>query len=156
MKKVFKYIFLCLYLFGVFYTCYSSLENANVSSNTSLNVTQFLYNIISNILPNREIDFDTFHGFVRKAIGHFGVFGFIGLNAYFTYFLFLKKTKLAVSITLIANMFTAIISELLQLLSDGRACSIKDMLIDYSGSIVGFAVGLIISTLFIEKKAKIK
>ena len=74
---------------------------------------------------------------IRKLVGHFGAFVFLGLFASITYFCFIQRSKLlALLITIGAGIIVAAGSELLQFIPSGRCPAFKDVLIDMAGYMV--------------------
>lgn len=73
--------------------------------------------------------------FVRKAahFSEFALLSFLLTNAVFSTF----NKKNAGAFTFPATCVYAVTDELHQLFSDGRACSVKDMLIDSAGALLG-------------------
>lgn len=81
-----------------------------------------------------NFDITKFRYVIRKLVGHFGAFVFLGLFASLTYFCFIKRNKLlALLITIGAGIIVAAGSELLQFIPDGRYPAFKDVLIDMAG-----------------------
>lgn len=91
--------------------------------------------------------------FIRKAahFSEFAALSFLLSNAVFATF----NTKKAPVIAFPLACLYAVTDELHQLFSDGRACSVKDMLIDSSGALLGailFSFILLIYIKYTERK----
>lgn len=81
---------------------------------------------------------NTLEHIVRK-FAHFSGFALSGFFAGMTFFsVWKRRTAWIVSVGFEAAM--AILNELSQLIPTGRACSVKDMLIDLSGAVLGIAI----------------
>ena len=81
-----------------------------------------------------NFDITKFRYVIRKLVGHFGAFVFLGLFASLTYFCFIKRNKLvALLVTIGSGIIVAAGSELLQFIPDGRYPAFKDVLIDMAG-----------------------
>ncbi len=100
-------------------------------------------------------DTNTFKGFIRKLFGHFGLFFGFALSVNMTF----VQTKLKKHIMLISSfgigLFTAILSELVQLIPQERGPRFQDVLIDSSGyllCIVVFVIIFIIDQRLLKKK----
>lgn len=87
--------------------------------------------------------------FIRKAahFSEFAALSFLLSNAVFATF----NTKKAALIAFPLACLYAVTDELHQLFSDGRACSVKDMLIDSSGALLGAIIFSLIILIYIKK-----
>lgn len=87
--------------------------------------------------------------FIRKAahFSEFAALSFLLSNAVFATF----NTKKAPVIAFPLACVYAVTDELHQLFSDGRACSVKDMLIDSSGALLGAIIFSLIILIYIKK-----
>lgn len=87
--------------------------------------------------------------FIRKAahFSEFAVLSFLLSNAFFATF----NTKKSPVIAFPLACVYAVTDELHQLFSDGRACSVKDMLIDSSGALLGAIIFSLIILIYIKK-----
>lgn len=117
---------------GSVHVSVTSLANESLKAEFDLNIT-----------AKDTIDDDNysdFHSFIRKAAGHFflflvtAIFGFI---FFYTFFDEQKKVWLAIIISLAGGLFTAGISELIQLFVPSRGGSVKDVGIDFLGYVIG-------------------
>lgn len=105
-------------------------------------------------------DIQSFTSFIRKALGHFGVFFILGIFSLFTYALFFKKRQWLYSIPIhfASGYFIAVLSEFIQLYVPGRGGTYKDVMIDYSGYLISTSFIIVIYLLiftckyFIQKK----
>ena len=146
---------------NVFIIVHSCL-NASQSSEASGGVVLFFKSIINFFKPGAINDgnIDTFSGFIRKAVGHFGLFMVSGLLTSLAVYLSFKPMKwykhyLLVIIGLSFGLLMGIITEVIQLNIEGRSGEFTDVLIDFSGYLVGtFIVGLILFLTF-RKRNKI-
>ena len=86
--------------------------------------------------------------FIRKAahFSEFAALSFLLSNAVFATF----NTKKAPVIAFPLACVYAVTDELHQLFSDGRACSVKDMLIDSSGALLGAIIFSLIILIYIK------
>ncbi len=92
-----------------------------------------------------------FYTFVRKIIGHFGMFFVLGIGFAGTYLLFLKRRTLTFILTPISIGITAFSSEVIQYFTEGRFAYVSDMIIDFIGGFAGmiFAMGIILLVMMI-------
>lgn len=86
--------------------------------------------------------------FIRKAAHfcEFALLSFLLTNAVFATF----NNKKASFFAFPCACLYAVTDELHQLFSDGRACSVKDMLIDSAGALLGAVLFLIIILIYIK------
>lgn len=106
---------------------------------------------ISNSLLMRIIaltGLDISSHFIRKAahFSEFAALSFLLSNAVFATF----NTKKAPVVAFPLACVYAVTDELHQLFSDGRACSVKDMLIDSSGALLGAIIFSLIILIYIK------
>lgn len=112
---------------------------------------------ISNSLLMRIIELtglDISSHFIRKAahFSEFAALSFLLSNAVFATF----NTKKATLIAFPLACLYAVTDELHQLFSDGRACSVKDMLIDSSGALLGTVLFSFIIFIYIKNTERKK
>lgn len=81
--------------------------------------------------------------FVRKLMGHAGLSAVLGFGIFGTTFLLCRKKYNCVWSVPIA-FFYAGVSELLQKFTPGRYCLMTDVLVDFVGTLVGMAVGIVL------------
>lgn len=105
-------------------------------------LSQWLTRRLLGWLVRRGVSFDMLHILVRKC-AHFGVFAvegfFLGMTG-----LSLMRARAAVPAATAAGACLAVLNELHQTLSEGRACSEMDMLIDSCGALTGVLFALVI------------
>ena len=166
MKKSKTYlvwtIIVCLLALAinVFIIVHSCL-NASESTNASNGVVEVLQNIINSIFPNAitPSNHDAFAAFIRKAVGHFGLFMVSGSLTSLAIYLTLdplKKFKywMLIVMSLGFGLFMGILTEIIQLNVDGRSGEFTDVLIDFSGYLLGFLIILLILFLLIRKQKR--
>lgn len=130
----------------------NSLMNAEDSSKMSAGVLEML----NRWLCSLRIDFELNSYMVRKA-AHFTEFAVLGALLCSTAYLYLFKRLRSALIAVPLGALTAVCDELIQTISEGRSCQIRDMLIDASGVLTGALIALLMITLIIQnKKNKIK
>lgn len=160
-----KIAFIILLILCVVWTAFifsNSLKDAGVSGEQSSGVTEKVNEVAQAVGIDREIT----HGEVR-SMAHFGEFAVLSLLAaatvavgVYTHF----KEKLLASLLLSASsvplcFILAIVDELLQKLSDGRASQFSDVMLDTLGALCGalvFTVGYIIFGCIVNKINKRK
>ena len=145
---------------NVFIIAHSCL-NASQSSAASGGVTDFLTKIINGIRPGtiNDANYGQFASFVRKAIGHFCLFMVSGLLSTLAFYLVLNMSKwakyyLQIIMALTFGLTIAILTEVIQLNIDGRSGEFADVLIDYSGYVLGFSITFLILFLVLKSKNK--
>lgn len=159
--KYLKYVFLVIYIFIIIVIFFKSFETGEQSSNSSDRVTDVIVGTIDGITPGDEsitdkFDIDDIKLFVRKAIGHFGVFLILGIFATLTYYYFINKKLFSIIATIFSGLVVALISELIQTIPAGRGPSLSDVFLDYAGYAISIViVGLIIYLLIYFKSRKV-
>lgn len=167
MKKIISYklekrtifvilaiIFVIIHLFLTLYIMRASTDTGEESSALSEKVTEEVIEVIETVDKNFTYDFDTVHHFVRKAIGHFGLFMLNAISLMLALIFVGFALKYAFLTNIGMGLVYAILSELIQLTRDGRACEIKDIFIDYFGCITGVLIVSLIVVLIYHRKFK--
>lgn len=127
--------------------------NAQSLANPEL-TGEITFNIVDLPFIN-DHNYSDFHGFIRKAIGHFSLFFVNGLIGYFTFLLITKKEhKLVAPLSLSVGLFIAAISEFIQYFVPKRSGNFVDIAINFSGYF--FATVLIFLIFFMYKRRKTK
>ena len=141
----------------IFHACLDAAQSTQ-QSNGVVEVAEDTINTISpgTITPENH---DSFATFIRKAFGHFGLFAISGLlSSLAIYFAFnpLKWSKyyLLVIMSLGFGLLVGITTELIQLNVPGRSGEFLDVLIDFSGYLLGFLIILLILFLIIRNNNK--
>lgn len=124
-----------------------SSQNASSSSHTSGRVVRIVLSIFVRGFDEMTVEEQDVlvsqYGHIVRKCAHFTEFAALGFS--FTTLLSFGKMKNRNIVSLIFGILYAILDEMHQLFSDGRACSLRDVAIDTSG----FLSGLIISTLIL-------
>ena len=159
--KYLKYIFLVIYIFITLFIFIKSFENSEQSSNTSDQVTDIIVGTIDGITPGDEsitdkFDINDIKIFVRKAIGHFGIFLLLGIFSCLTYYYFINKKLISMIIIIVIGFITSLISEGIQTIPEGRGPSISDVFLNYAGYAISIViVGLILYLPYYIKNKKV-
>lgn len=144
-------IFIILTIVIVVFASFSG----EVSSEQSSTLGQFLVNFLSRLNINLSAtQLDSLQVFIRKAIGHFGLFFLNGIFATLSghYWLALNsKAKTLVVFSI--GVFLAGLSEFIQVFAPERGPSFGDVLIDVSGFVLGILFSLIMFNLIAKKDA---
>ena len=146
------------------YIIMHSCLDAVKSTQASNGVVEVAEETINTISPGTitEANHDSFASFIRKAFGHFGLFVISGLLSPLAIYLVINPFKwskhyLNVIIGLSFGLMVAAITEIIQLNVPGRSGEFTDVLIDFSGYLVGaLIVGLILFLILRRQKCKIK
>ena len=142
------------------YIIMHSCFDAAKSTEASQGVVQVAEDVVNTVSPGTVTpeNHDSFASFIRKAFGHFGLFVISGLLTPTALFLLINPFKwskhyLNVIIGLSFGLVVAITTELIQLSVPGRSGEFTDVLIDFSGYLLGaLIVGLVLFIIF--KKIK--
>ena len=133
--------------------------NGEASTKESDGFSKAAADVINSVSENTitEQNFPAFAGFNRKLFGHFLLFTTSGLASTFTLHDFLKHPKLGKSYFILAfsmgfGVVMAVLSELAQLTTTGRAFSGIDILIDSGGYLLGALIVFI--CLFVSELKK--
>lgn len=139
-----------------------SCLNGFSSSRSSGMAVNLLKGIINAISPNAINDgnIDTFTHVIRKLIGHFGLFVISGLTTSTSIYLWFKPQKWYKLYrfsyaSLLFGFFLASLTEFIQTFIPNRSGEFTDVLIDFSGFLLGFSLILLIIYLIFRHQKKI-
>jgi len=166
MKVSKKYLVLTI-IIGVLaiainaYIIMHSCLDASKSTEASNGVVEIMENVINRVSPGTITpeNHDSFVTLIRKLFGHFGLFmisGLLSSLAIYIAFNPLKWSKyyLLIIISLGFGLLMGITTELIQLNVPGRSGEFLDVLIDFSGYLLGFLIILLILFLIIRNNNK--
>lgn len=156
--KYFKFILLSVVLLIDGYLCYHASLDVKESSEKSDTVTDIVINTVDKITNSEEsienkVGREKISLFVRKLFGHFGLFCFNGILSIIVGYLFINKKCLLSLIVLLHGLIIASTTEIIQLFKDGRHGTIKDVIIDYTGYLIGISIVFVIYIIFRKKVA---
>ena len=147
-----KWILVALAIIINAYIIMQSCLNARESTSQS----GFVFNFVKTLLnffhkdTINESNASWWHGFIRKAIGHFGLFMVDGIFTSWALYYVLEDIEITkkwwkkIAISAIFGLLVASLTEIIQLFVPGRAGDIKDVLIDYGGYILGLGIIVLI------------
>ena len=134
----------------------NAFRNGEVSAKESNSLAETAANAINTLRPETitPTNFPTFAFNLRKVVGHFGLFALSGGFTSWALYLFVKETKVdyflyQLAMTLGFGLLLAVITELAQILVDGRYGTFADVGIDFGGYFSG--VFLVFLILFLKK-----
>ena len=151
MKKFLKVFLIIISICWLGFIFSNSLKPADSSTEQSNVIVDAAETIIDTVVPNNNIPRPDLAVFVRKT-AHFTEFCILSLLVTLTCITFTERKRMISSVSLILCAPACITDELLQLTSNGRACSVFDMLLDYCGVITGFLLVFLIFSLTQRKK----
>ncbi len=154
-----KYLFLIIFISITIFIFVKAGASAEESTADSDQVTDIVVGTIDQIRPGEESIVDIYgidqvKQFIRKGIGHFGLFLVLGIFGVPTFILFIKKHYLAIIFELITGFMIAGISEMIQIFASNRGPSFKDVLLDFSGYLTSsiLILGIVLIIYIIRKK----
>ena len=143
------------------YIIMHSCLDATQSTEASKGVVEVSEEVVNTVAPGTVTpeNHDSFALFIRKAFGHFGLFAISGLlSSLAIYFVVhpLKWSKhyLMIIMSLAFGLSMGILTEVIQLNVPGRSGQFTDVLIDFSGYLLGFLIILLIVFLVIRHEIK--
>ena len=152
-KFILAIILLIIMVLWTYFIFSMSMQTAEESSSVSRGLLKRLLTVIQNILWF-DVEFQTLHNLFRK-LAHFAEFFILGtLSAGF-----IKTMSFHILFSPAYCLIIAISDETIQYFTgEGRAAQLRDVLIDFSGSITGIIticlIVYIICKLKMNKKAK--
>ncbi len=141
----------------IMHSCLDAIKSTEASNG----VVQVAEDVVNTVSPGTVTpeNHDSFASFIRKAFGHFGLFVISGLFSSLAAFLWLNPMKWAkqywvVLIGLSFGLTVAAITEVIQLNVPGRSGEFTDVLIDFSGYLLGALIVALILFLILRPKNK--
>lgn len=132
----------------IMHSCLDAIESTKASSQ----VVEVAEDVVNTVRPDTITpeNHESFATFIRKAFGHFGLFMVSGLLSSLALYLSLSpfgwcKHYMNAMFSLVFGLFMGIITEMIQLTVPGRSGEVLDVLIDFSGYLLGsLIIGLIL------------
>ena len=160
-KQILKWFILAIAVAINLFILINAFINGEASAKESNVIAHTAADVINTIKPETITpeNHDSFASFIRKAIGHFGLFVVSGLLTPLALYLSLSpfswaKHYINVMFSLAVGLFMGILTESIQLSVPGRSGEIKDVLIDFSGYLLGTLIIGLILFLVIRKLRK--
>lgn len=154
-KGIMPYLSLTIFIILTIVIVVFASFSGDVSGEQSSTLGQFIVSFLSRLNINLSAtQLDSLQVFIRKAIGHFGLFFLNGIFATLSghYWLALNsKAKTLVVFSI--GVFLAGLSEFIQVFAPERGPSFGDVLIDVSGFVLGILFSLIMFNLIAKKDA---
>ena len=137
--------------------------NGSMSTESSGRVVTLLKNIINSLSENaiNDSNIGDFTYFVRKLVGHFGLFAVSGLFTSWSFYLWIKpqtwyKPYRCIYMSLGFGFSLALLTELIQLFVPGRSGEFTDSLIDFFGYILTTGIIVLIALVQYKKEHHIE
>ena len=111
---------------------YFSGQSGAESSKLSLRVTRFVLRMLP-FLPYAESELNN----ILRDIAHFGIFAVEGFLLGSAMMTLLPERALGGALSVLICAIVAVLNEYHQSFTEGRACEVKDMLIDSGGALAG-------------------
>ena len=133
--------FVLLSVLIVMYIFSNSLQSARASSVKSSNVAKVIKSIVD---PKDKIDKDVFHKAIRK-VAHATEFMALGISlGGIFYNIYLKNREKYISMPVLLGMSAGLCDEFIQSFQKKRSAEVGDVLIDFSGVIIGFLIVILV------------
>jgi len=152
IKKIVLWILVILTCAMIFN--FSSKEGNN-SYEQSEAVTKKVENVVTQITDKESsyANFERVHKFVRKQ-GHFIEFAILGIFVFLLVRCYDFSMKKSLIIALLFVLFYAATDEIHQLFVEGRTGRVKDVFIDFFGSVIGIGIVYPFEARKLKKKKK--
>ncbi len=162
--QILRFIFLVIFIIScvvllveAFTPGAKSADKSNVVSDTIANV---INNVSEAITKQPKItNMEEFRALIRKLVGHYGAFLFMGIFAALTFMMYFRYNKWWVFWVKTGALITygfgfAALTEAAQLITPGRAGVFSDVLIDFSGFMTSVGIIVIIFFFIYYKKLR--
>ena len=144
------------------YIIYHSCLNGAQSSQASQGVVEVSEEVVNTARPGTVTpeNYNAFATFIRKSLGHFGLFVVSGIFSSLAIYYILKDFKwikhfLNSIFALLFGLIIAMTTEIIQLNVPERSGEFTDVLIDYGGYLLGaFLVGLVLFLVIRHQRKK--
>lgn len=139
MKKIIKQIPLVMCILWMGFIYFNSSLSGEKSNDTSYKVVNKITNNNYTYTNNNTSTVKDFNVFIRKN-AHAFEFGALSIFLALTFFTYNKKGKGIISTILLIVLLYAVSDEYHQLYVPGRGSSVKDVVIDFIGGIIGLLI----------------
>lgn len=144
------------------YIIYHSCLNGAQSSQASQGVVEVSEEVVNTVRPGTVTpeNYNAFATFIRKSLGHFGLFVVSGIFSSLSIYYIFKDFKwikhfLSTIFALSFGLIIAMTTEIIQLNVPERSGEFTDVLIDYGGYLLGaFLVGLLLFLIIRHQRKK--
>ena len=144
------------------YIIYHSCLNGAQSSQASQGVVEVSEEVVNTVRPGTVTpeNYNAFATFIRKSLGHFGLFVVSGIFSSLAIYYIFKDFKwikhfLNTIFALSFGLIVAMTTEIIQLNVPDRSGEFTDVLIDYGGYLLGaFLVGLVLFLVIRHQRKK--
>ena len=150
---IFSVIAIAINAYIIIHSCLDAVQSTEASDGV-VEVTEEVINTVApgTITPDNH---ESFVSLIRKAFGHFGLFMVSGFFSSLAFYLSIspfnkQKYYQIIIIALAFGLLMGLITETIQLFVPGRSGEITDVLIDFSGYLLGFLIILLILSLIIR------
>jgi len=142
--------FTLMLLFILGFIFFNSMQDAKASVANSRSFSKSFQAVLD---PNKNMRIDYFHAYVRKA-AHVAEFAALGVSVGGIFYnLYLKNGKKYISLSLLISLSVGVIDEFIQSFNT-RLGTVSDILIDFSGAILGLLVVFLSVSLINKIKRK--
>lgn len=159
-KNALSLLFAVLLVANILTVYFLSAENSSESSSRSEGIADVIAGVIVDGYHEMESAeqqeyVNKIHSPLRSA-AHFSLFACIGmLSTLLIYSLNIRKWHFTIAIPLVFGLLNAVFDELHQLSSEGRACDIVDICVDFSGVCLAvLTVNLVARLITVNRKRK--
>lgn len=150
-RWVLRLVLSLLSIFAIGIIFYQSSLPADESMQESGRLLAWINSVLGAIHPSLVLD----QFIVRKA-AHFTEYFCLGCLLFGTFYAYLSKRLRALLCALSAGLIVAVCDEMIQTVSEGRSCELRDIMIDCSGVLCGALIILFIISLVLSHKRKRK
>lgn len=154
---VFTVLAVAINAYIIYHSCLSG-SDSSVASKGIVDMLKDLINFFKADTINAS-NYDTFSGFIRKAVGHFGLFVISGLLTSPALYFWFKDFKwykfyYIIILSFVFGFLLAALTEIIQLNVPNRSGEFTDVLIDSSGYLLGLGIIVLILFLVIRHRNK--
>lgn len=159
MVKFFRFFSLALLIAWMGFIFYLSAETAAESTKTSggliESVLRWIYSDFKNLPESEQQSLIETLQFIVRKLAHFTLYGILGLLSFLTFVTYNKLSLLRrTRNSLLVCFVYAVSDEIHQYFIPGRSCEIRDVLIDFSGSVLVIILAYFITRKFFNKNIK--
>ena len=144
MVKAIRRISPILLVFCMILIFLLSAQEAKKSSQTSSELIRFLLNIIypnfEALAESKQTELISSLQFLVRKSAHFMIYGMLGVFSFLSFVTYKNLTaRLRMLLSLLVCLLYAVSDEIHQLFVVGRSCELRDVLIDFLGSLLAIS-----------------
>lgn len=153
--KIFLWILLALWMGVIFFmSAQTAVQSSELSGNTIETLLKMFYPGFNSFSFVKQADLIEGFQFVARKGAHASIYAILGILSFCAVMLYKFKKRYKFLIALCISALYAVSDEIHQLFVAGRACELRDILIDITGALCGIFIVFVFYCLVLKLISK--